>query len=207
MQPKYQIERDECTIPKMEIKERDVESFIEKLKGFHSEFEDCFKRKEARNKFYQYMVGQFSELERKSIEPIALKVEGGNVRNMQRLLSYTRWEEEKMLSKYHKLVKEDMGDEDGVLIFDESGFRKKGKESVGVARQYCGTLGKVDNCQVGVFMAYASRYGYSFLEKKLFIPEKWFEEDYKDRREKCKIPAEVKFKTKPQLAIEMFNEV
>jgi SRSO17 transposase len=98
-----------------------------------------------------------------------------------------------------------MGDPDGVLMFDESGFAKKGKDSVGVARQYCGSLGKVDNAQVGVFAAYASRHGYALVDKRLFMPESWFAEDYTDRRNKCNVPDEVTFHTKPQLAVEMLR--
>ena len=72
---------------------------------------------------------------------------------------------------YHQLVADEMGEPDGVLMFDETGFVKKGKDSVGVARQYCGTLGKVENCQVGVFAGYASRQGYALVDKRLFLPE------------------------------------
>src|SRR3712207_7683146 len=90
------------------------------------------------------MVGQFSKLERKSIEPMALQVEGGTIRGMQRFISDVSWDEEQMRWNYHQLVADELGDPEGVLMFDETGFVKKGKESVGVARQYCGTLGKVD---------------------------------------------------------------
>jgi SRSO17 transposase len=76
------------------------------------------------------------------------------------------------------MVNEDMGDPNGVMIFDETGFLKKGNDSVGVAKQYCGSIGKVDNCQVGVFVAYASPHGYALLNKRLFIPEKWFSQEY-----------------------------
>jgi SRSO17 transposase len=99
------------------------------------------------------MVGQCSALERTSIEPMALHVDGGNMRGMQRCLSDDVWDEDTMRETYHDLVAHEMGDPEGVLMVDESGFVKKGKDSVGVARQYCGTLGKVDNSQVGVFAA------------------------------------------------------
>ena len=107
-----------------------------------------------------------SQLERKSIEPIALKVESGKVRAMQHFLSDIVWEEERILSRYHGLVSDDLGDTEGVLIIDESGFVKKGNDSVGVFRQYCGNVGKVENCQVGVYAAYASRHGYGFLDNR-----------------------------------------
>ena len=129
---------------------------MDELHGFHTAFRDCFARSEPRDHFFHYMVGQFSALDRKSIEPIALQVEGGNVRAMQRGISDAVWDDAQMLRTYHRLVEEDMGAPEGVVIVDESGFPKKGHDSVGVARQYCGALGKVENCQVGVFAAYAS---------------------------------------------------
>jgi SRSO17 transposase len=91
------------------------------------------------------------------------------------------------------------------VIFDESGFPKKGKDSVEVARPYCGSLGKVENCQVGVFAAYASCRGYALLDKRLFVPEAWFSDAYATRRTFCKVPREVTFRTKPQLAAEMLT--
>jgi SRSO17 transposase len=193
------------TVPKFTITKGDVKSFTNELKGFHEVFSDCFHRSESRGHFFRYMVGQFSELERKSIEPIALKVKDGNVRPMQRFISDAEWDDDKILNKYHNLVNEDMGTTDGVLIFDETGFIKKGNNSIGVGKQYCGAIGKVENCQVGVFAAYASPSGYALLDKRLFLPQKWFSEDYKLRRKKCELPENTEFKTKPQLAVEMFN--
>ena len=153
------------------------------------------------------MVGQFSELERKSIEPMALEVEEGNIRGMQRFISNALWKEDDMRQTYHGLVAEEMGDPGGVLLFDESGFVKKGKESVGVARQYCGSLGKGENSQVGVFAAYASRHGYALVDTRLFMPEAWCSEGYAERRAKCNVPEAVTFQTKPQLAVEMLRAI
>ncbi|MFP4584802.1 MAG: transposase [Desulfococcaceae bacterium] len=87
------------------------------------------------------MVGQFSRIERKSIEPIALNIEDGNVRALQRFVGDAPWAEEKMVSKYRSFVNEDLGSPDGAVIFDETVFVKKGRESIGVAKQYCGTIG------------------------------------------------------------------
>ena len=95
-----------------------------------------------------------------------LQVEGGKVRAMQRLVSDALWDEEAMLETYHRLVQDEMSEPDGMLIVDETGFAKKGQDSVGVARQYCGALGKIENCQVGVFAAYASRQGYALVDKE-----------------------------------------
>lgn len=207
MLPKCRTEDDPFAIPKFTIEKADIEDFMNELKGFHHEFRECFSRSETRDNFFRYMVGQFSELERKSIEPIAINVEDGKVRSMQRAISDAIWDESRMLAKYRNMVNEDMGDENGVLIFDETGFLKKGNDSVGVAKQYCGSVGKVENSQVGVFAAYASPHGYALLDKRLFLPEKWFNEEYAERREKCQVPEALEFKTKPQLAVDMLQEI
>jgi SRSO17 transposase len=131
----------------------------------------------------------------------------GTIRGLQRFISDVQWDEEQMLWNYHQLVAEEMGDPDGVLMFDETGFVKKGKDSVGVARQYCGTLGKVENCQVGVFAGYASRHGYALVDKRLFLPEVWCTEAYAARRAKCQVPPEVTFQSKPQLAATMLQAI
>ena len=194
-------------IPQFDLTSQDIQEFSDELDGFHSHFYDCFKRSEFRDPFLKYMSGQFSELERKSIEPIAMNIKGGNVRAMQRFVSDAPWDDDKIMFKHRNLAASDFGSPDGALIFDESGFVKKGKESIGVGRQYCGNLGKVDNCQVGVFAAYASEVGYSLVDKRLFIPENWFEDEYKERRKKCRVPADIVFRTKPQLAAEMLNNL
>ncbi len=207
MLPEIRDKEHLYSVPKFDVNNGDVKDFINELKGFHQVFNNCFHRSESRDHFFRYMVGQFSDLERKSIEPIALAVEDGNVRAMQRFISDAEWDDSKILNKYHNIVNEDMGSTDGVVIFDETGFVKKGNDSVGVSKQYCGTIGKVENCQVGVFAAYASPSGYSLLDKRLFIPEKWFTDEYRLRRKKCKLPQTATFKTKPQLAAEMLNQL
>jgi SRSO17 transposase len=194
-------------IPTFDVVPSDVEGFMEELWAFQSTFHDCFARSEPRAHFFDYMVGQFSKLERKSIEPMALQVEGGTIRGMQRFLSDALWDEEQMIWNYHQLVAEEMGDPEGVLMFDESGFVKKGQDSVGVARQYCGTLGKVENCQVGVFAGYASRHGYALVDKRLFLPEAWWSEAYAARRTTCRVPADLTFHSKPQLAAAMLQTI
>ena len=194
-------------VPKFELDLNDILGFAEELKGFHENFADCFHRSESRDNFFRYMSGQLSQLERKSIEPIAIAMEGGKVRAMQRFVSDAPWDDENIECKYRSLVSEDLGHPDGAIIFDESGFVKKGDDSIGVARQYCGTVGKVENSQTGVFAAYTSVYGYALVDKRLYIPEQWFTEDYSERRKKCKLPSDVEFKTKPQLAVDMLQDI
>jgi SRSO17 transposase len=205
MLPKIRNDEHLFDVPKFDIKKEDIEDFHNELKGFHGVFRDCFSRSESRNHFFKYMVGQFSELERKSIEPIALAVKDGNIRAMQHFVSDVIWDDEKILHKYRNMVADDLGDPNGVLIFDETSFPKKGDDSIGVGKQYCGSIGKVENCQVGVFAAYASPHGYAMLDKRLFIPQKWFTEEYSLRRKKCKLPEDITFMSKPQLAVQMLK--
>ena len=207
MVPESRLQDGSFPIPKLLIGKDDITHFIEEFRGFHAQFADCFSREEPRENFVQYMAGQMSQLERKSIEPIALNVENAKVRAMQHFISNVVWDEARIISRYHGMVVEDLGDDEGVLIFDESGFVKKGRDSAGVARQYCGGIGKVENSQVGVFAAYASRHGYCILDHRLFIPEKWFGDEYAERREKCKFPEGLSFRTKPQMVAEMFEGI
>src|SRR5712692_9038615 len=207
MLPACRTPGEEFSIPPFDLTPRDVDGFLGELRAFHHHFRACFARSEPREHFFNYMVGQCSVLERKSIEPMARHVAGGNIRGMQRCMSDDVWDEDTMRETYHDLVAHEMGEPDGVLIVDESGFVKKGQDSVGVARQYCGTLGKVENSQVGVFAAYASRRGYALVDTRLFMPELWFTEDYADRRAKCNVPEDITFHTKPQLAVEMLRAI
>src|SRR5919109_1638983 len=205
MLPRCRTAGEPFVIPTFDVQVSDVEGFMAELQEFQSVFHDCFARSEARGHFMDYLVGQYSPLARKSIEPMALAVEGGRIRSLQRFLSETVWGEEQMRWNYHQLVADELGEPDGVLMFDESGFVKKGNDSAGVARQYCGTLGKVENCQVGVFAGYASRQGYALVDKRLFLPEVWFTEAYAARRTRCNVPEELTFQSKPQLAAAMLE--
>jgi SRSO17 transposase len=207
MLPACRIDGEGFTIPTFDLVPSDVEGFMDELWEFQTAFHDCFTRSEPRAHFFDYMVGQLSQLERKSIEPMALHVEGGTVRGLQRFISDVRWDEEQRRWNYHPLVAEALGDPDGILMCDETGFVKKGKDSAGVARQYCGSLGKVENCQVGVFAGYASRQGYALVDKRLFLPEVWFTEAYAARRARCQGPLEGTFQSKPQLAATMLQAI
>jgi SRSO17 transposase len=130
-------------VPKFEIAPEDLTDLKQELLGFHENFSDCFQRSESRDHFFRYMAGQFAQLERKSIEPIALALEGGKIRAMQRFVSEAHWEEEKILRKYRDLVNEDLGHPDGALIFDESGFPKKAMTLSGLPNSVVAPLVKL----------------------------------------------------------------
>ena len=193
--------------PPFDLTPNDVEGFVDELQCFHPRFRHCFARSEPRDHFFRYMRGQFSALERKSMEPIALQTQATSIRAMQRSLSDVQWDDAQLRHSYHHLVAEDLGELDGVVMVDETGFVKKGKDSVGVARQYCGSLGKVANCQVGVFAGYASRQGCTLVDKRLFMPEPWCTEDYAVRHIKCGVPQALTFRRKPQLAAAMVRDL
>jgi SRSO17 transposase len=194
--------------PLFTLKDADVEGFLDELQRFHAAFATCFARKESRENAYTYLVGRLSSLERKTIEAIAHHVVGSrSVRSLQRSLSDGGFNETQILHVYHQMVTEEMGEADGVLVFDESGTVKKGGHSAGVARQYCGTIGKVDNCQVGVYVGYVSRKGYALVDKRLYMPKIWFTDAYAERRRRCHMPEELTFQTKPQQAAEMLLNI
>jgi SRSO17 transposase len=176
---------------------------MDELQAFQSLFHACFARSEARAPFLDSMVGQYRPLARNSIEPMALAVAGRRIRSLQRFLSETVWDEEQRRWNDHQLVADALGEPDGVLMFDASGFVKKGKDAAGVARPYCGTLGTVEHGQGGVFAGYAARQGYALVDKRLFLPEVWFPAAYAARRASGQGPAAMTLRTQPQLAAAM----
>lgn len=145
----------------------------------------------------------------KSVEMMMLHEHGDDreeIRAMQHFISEGAWDDRAVLERHVQEVSKDLGEHDGVLIIDGSDFAKKGVDSAGVQRQWCGEVGKVENCQAGVFLGYAGRRGYTLLDRRLYLPESWFSADYQEKREKCKIPEEVVFKSKAELALEMVVE-
>jgi SRSO17 transposase len=191
--------------PLLDLRPEVVEGLADELVAYHAEFADLYYRVEQAHWGHMYLQGLIAPIESKSIQPMAMALEEGDIQAMQQLIGQGRWQDEKLLKKHWRLVNETLGEADGVWIVDGSGFPKKGRHSVGVARQWCGQLGKVDNCQVGVFAAYASRKGYTLLDRRLYLPEEWFDEDHRERWEKCGIPDDTRFKTKPELALEMLE--
>ena len=189
-----------------EIDEAMREDIAEELVEFHQLFGDCFVRSQQRLLGLGYLRGLVSDIERKNIEAIALAFGGQKkVRSMQNFLSRYPWDDEKMLERSHRLLHEAIGERKGMWCVDSTEIPKKGKESVGVARQYCGARGKTENCQCGVFASLTSDVGYGLLEGRLYLPQLWFSAEYEQRRQACKIPPEVEFATKTQIALELLR--
>lgn len=155
-----------------------------------------------------FITGLFSNLERKSIEPIALTLKGpGSVRGFQNFFSRSTFNTGDFLGKYQSLVDEHLSGGEGMISVDETDFVKKGDCSPGVSRQYCGRLGKRENCQAGVFLAYANKKGHALYDCQLYIPKKWYTSEYEDKYSKAKIPENLPFKTKNEIAIELLDKV
>ncbi len=198
-----------ATQPTGNLAAHDVKNLAAELAAYHAEYADLYKRREQRQWAEFYLKGQLSDLERKTVEPMVLASKGADanaIRAVQQFLGEGTWSDEAILARREKLLAAEIGEADGVLIFDGSGFPKKGDHSVGVARQYCGHLGKVANCQHGVFAAYAASGGYTFVDRRLYLPEHWFGEDYAEKRKRCGVPEKLQFKTEPALALEMLQE-
>ncbi len=155
-----------------------------------------FARTEARVRARDYLVGLLSPVERKNGWQLAEQVGNHTPYGIQNLLGRAQWDANAVRDELRKYVIEHLGDSQGVLVIDETGFLKKGTKSVGVQRHYSGTAGRIENCQIGVFLGYASPQGYTLLDRELYLPKSWT-----DDKERCRIagvPESVKFATKPQ---------
>ncbi len=182
------------------------EDLAEELVAFHGLFHDCFLRSQQRLLGLGYLRGLVSDVVRKNIEAIALAFGGEKkVRSMQNFLSRYRWDDGKMLECAQGHLHAAIGEREGMWCADSTEFLKKGKESVGVAWQYCGARGKTENCQSGVFTSFTSEIGYGLLEGRLYLPKLWFGPEYQQRREACHVPKEVAFATKIEIALQLLK--
>jgi SRSO17 transposase len=167
-------------------------------------FKGAFQRVEQIKKSLTYMNGLLGNATRKNVEQMALG-QKEKVRSLQYFVGQSQWETEPVLAIHQGLIGETLGEEDGVMLVDESSTVKQGTESVGVAAQYCGSVGKTANGQVGVYVGYASRKGYSLIEGRLFMPQKWFAEEHAEQRQGCGVPKDLVFKTKPEIGLELLK--
>jgi SRSO17 transposase len=199
------------TAPVIELTPQAIDNLVEELRAYHAIYSPLFQRREQREWAQQYLHGLLLDLPRKSVEPMILALHGANataVRTMQLFISAGAWADEALLQRHWPEVDQTLGETDGVLTLDGSDFLKQGRESVGVKRQYCGEVGKRANCQAGVFLGYASRKGYTLLDRRLYLPQEWVAEGaYAARRRRCGVPTDIAFKTKPQLGWEMLQAV
>ncbi len=168
-------------------------------------FEPAFRRVEQVKRSKAYLHGLLGNATRKNVEQMALGL-GEKVRSLQYFVGQSRWAAEPVLAVHQRLVAETLGEEDGVALIDESSMVKQGHASVGVAAQYCGSVGKIANGQVGVYLGYASRKGYSLIEGHLFMPGEWFEQEYAEQRAACGVPEDLASQTKPEIGLELLKK-
>ena len=181
----------------------EIQGWVDGLEEIRELIGDEFARTEPGNNAIGYIRGLLSDEERKNSWTLSERAGHGTPDGMQRLLSTTDWDPDAVRDALFGYVKKHLGDPKGIMAIDETGFLKKGIASAGVARQYSGTAGRVENCQIGVFLTYASPAGRTFLDRELYLPKAWM-----DDQERCSaagIPQERAMATKPVLAAEMIE--
>jgi len=181
------------TAPAMALTPQAIDHLVEELRAYHAIYSPLFQRREQREGAAQYLRGLLLDLPRKSIEPMVLALEGAQVqavRTLQLFISEGTWNDEALLQRHWQEVDTSLGEDEGVLTLDGSDFLKQGRESVGGKRQYCGEVGKRANCQAGVFLGYASRQGYTLLDRRLYLPQEWVEAEAHAPRRRPRVAAQ-----------------
>lgn len=192
------------SVPEWHMSKKDVEQFSKELTKYMKQFAPAFERVEQVKHSQVYVHGLLGNALRKNVEQMALGL-GKKVRSLQYFIGQSPWVGEAVTAIHQGLIGETLGDADGIALIDESSTVKQGSDSVGVARQYCGSVGKIANGQVGVYLGYASRKGYSMVEGQLFMPKEWFDEAHTERWQACGAPEDLTFKTKPEIGLALLQ--
>ena len=198
------IVTDSCPAPEFNLTKKDVAQCVPELEAYLQMFEPGFGRVEQFRQSQVYLNGLLSDVVRKTAERIALEF-GANVRDLQHFVGQSPWETEPIVAIHQCVIGEMLGETDGVALIDESGMVKQGDASVGVGPQYCGSVGKVANSQNGVYLGYVSRKGSTLVAGQLYVLEDWFDAAHAEKRRICSVPAELVYKTKPQIALELLQ--
>jgi SRSO17 transposase len=185
------------------LDERIPQGMLERLKTFTTPFAACLSSSELQRHVWEYLGGLFSDVKRKSAETIAY-FHDQDRQAMQKFIGQSPWDDRPMIAELVRQIGAEIGEPDGVLVFDPSAFKKQGTESVGVARQWCGRLGKIDNCQVGVYLGYVSRREHALADVRLYLNKDWAKD--RQHRKKCGVPRAIRFRTRHALALEMLAE-
>src|SRR4051812_15578421 len=189
---------DECEVPPEVFR-----GGIERLAEFARPFAECLARREQRAHARPSLAGPVPDRKQKTAESIAYRHDQER-HGLQHFVGSSTWDPQPLRRELAGQVARAIGTADGVIVFDPSGFAKKGKASAGVQRQWLGRLGKVDNGQVGVFMAYASYEEHALVDVRLYLPKAWATD--RVRRKRCGIPKAVRYRTRHDLALEMLKE-
>jgi len=203
MERRYEL-RKEALLEEAQVSPALFRSSLERLERFVEPFASCLVRKEQEQHALDFISGLISDVDRKNTESIAYRHDQ-NRKELQHFIGQSNWDHSPLILELAEQVGEALGRSDAVLVFDPSGFPKKGTESVGVARQWCGRLGKVDNCQVAVYLGYVSAEEHALVNMRLYLTQEWAKD--KKRRKKCKVPRDIRFQTRHDLSLEMLDEV
>jgi SRSO17 transposase len=183
----------------------DLDHAAASLATFHTQFAPLFGRKEAQRRSEQYVRGLLvQQTDRRNAENVAETIEGATPRALQRLLTEAPWATEPVIDRLQAYLGARLNMPEGIFVLDESGFPKQGRQSVGVARQYCGALGKVGNCQLGVFLAYVSARGHALVDKRLYLPPPWTDDPARCRA--AGVPASVGYQSTAELGLAMLRQ-
>src|SRR2546421_10123185 len=183
----------------------DVCRWVQELFHLHARIAARFARPEPRRRALAYLQGLLSDTSRKNGWQLAEHAREARPDGMQRLLSQAVWDTDGVRDDLRSYAFEQLGQESAILVIDETSFPKRGDKSAGVGLQYCGTTGQVENCQVGVFLAYATAKGHTLIDRELYLPMDWIED--RERRQAASIPESVRFQTKPELAVQMLERI
>lgn len=202
MERRFELRMD-ALLEECQVSPALFQGMIERLRRFVEPFAACLQREEQKGHALTYVSGLVSDLDRKNSESIAYRHDQDRL-PLQRFVGVSRWDHEPLMMELAKQIGQELGQPDGVIVFDPSAFAKKGPESVGVKRQWCGRHGKIENCQVGVYMGYVSSKEHALVDVRLYLPK----DRAKDRvhRAKCHIPKHVRYRTRHQLSLEMLQQ-
>lgn len=202
MERRFRIRLDEL-LNDAEVRPSLLKGVMPRLESFVQPFVEALQSTEQRTNAQHYVQGLLSDLDGKDIESIAY-LHDRERQGLQKFIGQAEWDHRPLVAELARQIGRELGEDDGVLVFDPSAFAKKGAESVGVQRQWCGRLGKIENCQVGIYLGYVSRRDHALVDFRLYLPKEWAKR--KRRRAKAGVPEEVRFQTRHELMLEMLDE-
>lgn len=202
MERRFAVRYEEM-MAEAEVKPEALEGVLERLRAFVRPFAASLRHAEQREHAEEYVTGLLSNVKRKNVESIAYLHENDR-QPLQKFVGQSPWDERPLIGELARQIAATLGEADGVLVIDPSGVAKQGKASVGVARQWCGRVGKVENCQVGVYLGYVSRKEHALVDTRLYLPKEWTKDRARCRR--AGVPKGVRFRTRHELALEMLRE-
>jgi SRSO17 transposase len=201
MEARYEKRKQEL-LDECKVAPQIFDGVMPRLETFMEPFVESLVRKEQVAHAQTFVQGLLSDLDHKNVESIAYRF-GQERMPLQWFIGFSDWDHGALRDELARQVGRTLGQADGIIVFDPSAHPKSGRESVGVARQWCGRWGKIDNCQVAVYMGYVSRIEHALVDMRLYLPKEWASD--RQRRKKAGVPTEVRYRTRHQLCLEMLN--